>query len=169
MSGHKYNAEEILEIACQIERNGARYYRRAAQMSDNPEISRMLLHLASMEDDHETAFERMKADSSLLAELLGFPDDQASLYLQAVAGGYLIPIDKDPSEQITPQTTIEQVLQTAIVLEKDSIVFYQGLKQAVSQELGKNKIDAIIHEEMMHAALLGAKLQILMAERSDQE
>ena len=46
-----FNAEEVLEIACQIERNGAGYYRQAAERVSDPAARQMLLDLAAMERD----------------------------------------------------------------------------------------------------------------------
>jgi len=46
-------------------------------------------------------------------------------------------------------------------LEKDSIVFYVGIKEAIPPDWGKAKIDAIIREEMGHISLLDDKLSSL--------
>jgi len=165
MTERRYNAEEVLEIACRIERNGARFYRRAVDLAGSPEVRKLLLRLAEMEDDHERAFEQMRGDEATLSELLAFPEEQAALYLQAVADGYLFPVHEDPSAQITPGMELEQVLRLAIGLEKDSIAFYEGIKLAMPAALGRDKIEAIIHEELMHAALLGARLRMLDEEQ----
>jgi rubrerythrin len=49
----------------------------------------------------------------------------------------------------------------AIGLEKDSIVFYVGLKESVSPRAGKDKVQAIIKEEIGHIAILSQKLEAL--------
>ena len=43
-----------------------------------------------------------------------------------------------------------QVIETAIGLEKESILFYLGLKDIVPPKLGRVKIDEIIEEEKRH-------------------
>jgi rubrerythrin len=50
-------------------------------------------------------------------------------------------------------------------MEKDSIVFYLGMKELVPERLGKNRIDGIIKEEMGHLASLGTELATLTQER----
>jgi len=55
----------------------------------------------------------------------------------------------------------EDILQTAIGLEKDSVVFYLGMKDAIPQRLGRSKIDGIIKEEMGHIATLSRELETL--------
>jgi len=42
--------------------------------------------------------------------------------------------------------------------EKDSIVFYLGMKDMVPAKLGKNRLDDIIKEEMEHIKIIGKKL-----------
>jgi rubrerythrin len=56
-----FNAEEIYTMAEQIERNGADFYRKAAEGASDEEIAQMLLDLAAMEDEHERTFSQMKA------------------------------------------------------------------------------------------------------------
>ena len=58
-----FNHDEILEIAEQIERNGARFYRRAAECIEQPKAHHLLLTLAGMEDEHEQAFAAIRAES----------------------------------------------------------------------------------------------------------
>ena len=50
------------------------------------------------------------------------------------------------------------MLRMAIGLEKDSIVFYLGLKELVPERLGKGRLDGIIQEEYGHINSLSAKM-----------
>jgi len=56
---------------------------------------------------------------------------------------------------------MEEILKKAILAEKDSIVFYLGMKEMVPVNSGKTKIDAIIKEEMVHIKLLSSKIVAL--------
>ena len=53
---------------------------------------------------------------------------------------------------------MKRAIMAAIDLEKESIVFYQGMKEFVPESLGKNKINDIIKEEMKHIRILSNKL-----------
>jgi len=53
---------------------------------------------------------------------------------------------------------MEEVLQIAIGKEKDSVVFYVGMKEMVPEKFGKNRIGDIIKEEMSHIRLLSEEL-----------
>ena len=159
--GMPFNADEVFEMAEQIERNGARFYRTAAEKF--PEVSQFLLELATMEDDHEKTFAAMRAElSGTEAEPLVFdPDDQAQLYLQAMADEHIFNIKSDPTNQLGNLGTPDEVLTTAMGIERDSIAFYAGLKESVSRKAGKDKIDAIIKEEINHIAILSQKMEAL--------
>jgi len=64
-------------------------------------------------------------------------------------------------ERLTGREKAEDIFRMAIGLEKDSIVFYLGMKDAVPERLGRSKIDRIIKEEMVHIAILSGKLETL--------
>jgi rubrerythrin len=55
-----FNADEIFEMAEEIERNGAKYYREAAEKASEKETKQMLLDMATMEDGHLQTFQAEK-------------------------------------------------------------------------------------------------------------
>jgi len=153
-----FNADEVFEMAEQIERNGAKFYRAAA--GKFPDVRQMLLDLAAMEDEHLKTFQTMRAElSASQTEPPVFdPDNQAQMYLQVMADGHVFDVKADPTEKLTGQETMPDILKTAIGLEKDSIAFYVGLKECVPYKAGKDKVEAIIKEEMSHIAILNKKM-----------
>jgi len=155
-----FNAFEIFEMAEQIERNGVKFYRKAADGVADQDIRQTLLDLADMEAEHEETFNDMRKQiSSKERELITFdPESEVALYLQAMANGHVFDLKKDPSEQLTGKETIEDILKWAIEAEKDSIIFYLGLKDFVSARAGKDKVEDIIKEEQDHIVLLSQKL-----------
>ena len=74
------------------------------------------------------------------------PENEIALYLQAMANGHVFDLKKDPSEQLSGSESVEDILRLAINAEKDSIVFYLGLKAFVPVTAGKDKVEAIITE-----------------------
>ena len=159
--GMPFNADEVFEMAEQIERNGARFYRAAAEKF--PAVGQLLSELAAMEDNHEKTFAAMRSElSGTEAEPLVFdPDEQAQLYLQAMADEHIFNINSDPTNQLANLETPEEVLKMAMGLERDSIAFYTGLKESVSRKAGKDKVEAIIKEEINHIAILSEKMKAL--------
>ncbi len=156
-----FSADEIFEMAEQIERNGAKFYRATAEKFSA--VRQVLLDLAAMEDEHEKIFAAMRAQlSSREQEPTVFdPDGQVQMYLRAMADGHVFDVKADPTEQLTGQETSEDILKMAIGMEKDSIIYYLGLKDFVPARAGKDKVEAIIKEEMSHIATLNQKLAAL--------
>jgi rubrerythrin len=157
---YPFNAEEILEMAEQIERNGSRFYRRAAEGNMDSKKRQLLLDLAAMEDDHERVFVSMRADLSRenREETAFDPEGQAALYLRSIADEHVFDVKADPAELLGGDETPADILVIAIGMEKDSIAFYLGMKELVPERLGKDRIDGIIKEEMSHLASLSREL-----------
>jgi rubrerythrin len=159
----QFNADEILAMAEQIERNGIQFYRKAAQMAEDPRINKFLLDLAAMEVDHEKIFTQMRkslTEAERQATVFD-PGQESSLYLQAMADGHVFKVRQEPDSVLTGKETLEEIMQLAIGREKDSIVFYLGLKEMISDRKGRDRIDQIIKEEMQHIALLNKEMATL--------
>ena len=153
-----FNADEIFEMAEQIERNGAKFYRAAAKKI--PAAKQALLELASMEDQHLKTFMDMRAKLSAAEQepLVFDPDGQAQMYLRVMANGHVFDVKTDSAKQLTAKQTAQDILRVAIGLEKDSVVFYTGLKECVSRKAGKDRVEAIIAEEMGHIGTISRML-----------
>jgi len=151
-----YNIDEIFEMAEQTERSGAAFYRRAAKGSMDEERKQKLLDLAEMELSHERTFAAMRTEQENAPTSFD-PDSEAARYLDAIAEGRVFDLRDELIEDLGGKT-IKEILKIAIDLEKDSIVFYLGLHEAVREESGKEKVETIIREEMSHITLLSHEL-----------
>jgi len=151
---NEFNANDILEIAKQIEINGAKFYREAANRVDEEKHKQFLLGLADMEDTHEQTFANMQKDleGSEISTMTYDPENESALYLKALADTRVF------FEKNQPETTMKGILASAITAEKDSISFYLGMKELISEKMGKAKINDIIKEEMSHIRMLAGKL-----------
>ena len=155
-----FNAIEVFEIAEQIERNGAKFYRKAAELFNESAICTMFIELADWEKKHEQIFNDMgkklvKPNEKTTAPRLEKKHlDPKLMSCLAVFGSGSEPVHKLKSIE-----KIADVLKTAIAKEKDSITFYEGLKDFVSTREDKNKVDDIIGEEMHHIKILNQALK----------
>jgi len=160
----EFNADEILAMAEQIERNGARFYRRAAGLVKDAQLSNLLQELAVWEEGHEKAFASMRhilQEQERMTTTFD-PEDETSLYLRAMADGHVFDVRVDPADKLTGKESAKDILQMAIGQEKNSIVFYLGIKDMVSEVMGKDKIDEIIREEMRHIGFLNKQIGALV-------
>ncbi|MFA5239899.1 MAG: ferritin family protein [Phycisphaerae bacterium] len=155
-----FNADEIFEMAEKIEKDGAWFYRQAAKVAVDKEIKQMFLDLASMEDRHLATFQEMRKQLSAgeKEESVFDPDNEAAMYLQTMAKGHGWEGKKSLTESLTGKESIGEILNIAIEAENNSVVFYTGLKELVPSRAGRDKIEAIIKEELGHIAILTQKI-----------
>lgn len=161
--GITFNADEIFEMAEQIERNGAKFYREAAEKAADDAVKSMLLELAAMEDGHELTFANMRKELSEdeKGTTTYDPDNEVAQYLKTVADFHGTEGKVSPTENLTGSESMADILKIALQAEKNSIAFYVGIKDLVPSKTGKDKIQAIIIEEMAHVSTIGAKLHAL--------
>jgi len=166
--GYDFNADEVFEMAEQIERNGVSFYLEAAEKISDKSLRPLFHDLAAMEVEHEKIFASMR--TALSNEEKGptvfDPEGEAALYLRALADLQVFSKEGEEDftlhEDLSEQEKIKKILRTAMCLEKDSIVFYLGMKELVPEKLGKDKIDKIIREEMGHIRLLSGLREKLL-------
>jgi rubrerythrin len=154
--GYDFNADDVFEMAEQLERNGGKFYRTAAQSTTDADNKKFLLELAAMEDQHEKSFQSMRAELTAKekATTVFDPQGEAALYLRALADTRVF------FEKEMDVSSMKAIFKSAIEAEKDSIVFYLGMKEAVPESLGKGRLERIIKEEMGHIRLLSKKLAV---------
>ena len=116
-----------------------------------------------MEDAHEKIFARMRGELTAAERMkrTSDPENQGPAYLRAWADRQVFDVRSNPAEKITGREGPEDILKMAIGLEKESVVFYLGMKNAVPERLGKARVDELIQEEMSHIGLLSKELQTL--------
>ncbi|PKK89967.1 MAG: rubrerythrin [Candidatus Wallbacteria bacterium HGW-Wallbacteria-1] len=153
-----FNAVEVFRLAEQIERNGVKFYRRAAELRTSEKEKNLFMDLADMEQEHESFFASVRANLESDQYSDYAPDFDPSSYLNAIADGYVFDAGVEIDEILTGSESVADILNMAIAREKDSIVFYVGLKELVPQNLGRDNIETIIQEEMNHISGLTAIL-----------
>jgi rubrerythrin len=159
-----FSVDEILHMAQQLERNGAEFYRLAAKNVTTKPIGKLLRDLAAWEENHAKIFARMKttAERKVEGEKTGNTQEKSFLYLQMLVDGNLFDLKTNPIELIKGCKTIEDLLQVAVTREKDSVIFYLGLKNILENTDDRNIIDKIIEEEMDHITFLQKEINTVL-------
>lgn len=163
------SALDVFEIAEQIERNGAKFYRRAAALFDDSEVCQLFLKLADWEVEHEKIFRNMgkRMYGSNTASMSFRPED-ALPDPKVMAGLAIFGIRAEPTEELNGKESQDDILKRAVEKEKDSIVFYNGLKDFLSDPADRAPIDRIIVEEMKHVRILHKLLDKNVKIRSER-
>jgi rubrerythrin len=151
---YDFSADDIFDMAEQIERNGADFYRKAAAGINDADAESFLSDLAAMEDEHEKTFAAMRKSLSQAEKVptVFDPENESAAYLKALADTRIF------YEKEIDASSLPAILKAAILAEKDSIVFYLGMKDLVPVGLGQGRLDDIIKEEMSHIKMLSHRL-----------
>jgi len=153
---YNFTADEIFEVAVRIEANGASFYRKAAA-TQSEDINRSFLEqLANMEDHHQSTFKKMRSNlkSNEKQATVFDPNQETAQYLAVMADTHGGEGSPTAADSLTGNEPIQEIIDIAIGLEKESILFYLGLKDFVPPEYGQDKLDRIIREEQRHIVQL---------------
>ncbi|MHC4309712.1 MAG: ferritin-like domain-containing protein [Planctomycetota bacterium] len=153
------NAFEVFEIAEQIERNGAKFYRKAAELFDESDIRTMFIELVEWETKHEQVFRDMGKQLVKLNKTSSTEPEKKQFDPKLMSCLAVFGTVSDPPHKLKSNEKIADVLQTAIAKEQDTITFYEGLKDFVPDRDDKNKVDDIIKEERHHINILNQALK----------
>lgn len=158
-----FNADEIFKIGVQIEKNGFAFYSAAAQRSGNLDIKRLLSELASWEEKHIAIFEKLRSELSAVPDIMEDfdPDNMVHLYLKSIADSKVFVKGQKMDGELEKCKTPSDVLYAALAFEKDSVIFYSSMKEAVRSDLGKEEVDTLIHEELLHVGIITQELNKL--------
>ena len=148
--------KELLSKAEQIERSGAEFYREAADRAGSSETRNEFQKLAEMEMEHEQLFcdikskySKDKTDSAVQNS-----DNETGLYIKTISDDRIFNFSTTLKKHLTGSETLKDILNIAIALEKDSIVFYTGLASLISEKSFNEVLNKIIREEISHLAIL---------------
>jgi len=150
---------EIFEIAEQIEHNGAKFYRLAAEKTKDKSARKFFLQFAEMEDGHEKTFADMRKNLQTDDVNVFDPDNEVIYYLHIMAENAGWEGKAAPKVEFSGNETSAQVIKIALAAERASIDYYIGIRELVQSQTGKSKIDEIIREEMGHVVTLQKQLK----------
>jgi rubrerythrin len=138
---------EVFQFAIRIEENGEKFYRQMAQKFDETKVKELFSFLANEEMKHKKIYEEMVSKIEKYEPFETFPGEYFA-YLRAYADKIIF-TQKEFDEEIANIKNINAALDYAINAELDSILYYQEIKNLVSENQGKI-IDKIIEEERRH-------------------
>ncbi|MDD5503885.1 MAG: ferritin family protein [Candidatus Omnitrophica bacterium] len=148
----RYSVSDIIEVAVEIEKNGAQFYSGFAKKCKDKAIARFFNDMAEEEKKHEKDF------LAILSSIGGYQPCQAYgqeylYYLNAVAGGYLFKSDDDFRKRVSDIDTVKDAVDFSLGIEKDSILIYEQMKKILPDK-DKPVIEMIIDQEKSHVRLI---------------
>jgi len=158
-----FNADEVFQIAIDIEENGKRFYEKAMDIVDNPDVKAVLGSLAKEEAEHLKRFTELKAQLPKTAteETVWDPEHEMNQYLQMMADVHVFRSDLDVEKKLSQAQNPEDILKLGIQFEKDSIVFFVTMQDSTEEKKGREIIGQLIDEEKEHLKKLSLELRRL--------
>ena len=145
-----FSIREIIDIAIKIEKNGESFYREAMEKISNPALKPVFLFLADQEHEHAQWFEKLK-DKKKTAEGEQKVAEIGEAMLQNLIGDQTFSLD---DANLSELDTVESLIELAIELEKDTILFYQMLQAFIEDSDTLEGLNEIIAEESRHIEIL---------------
>ncbi len=163
MMSIRFSAAEMLQVAEQIEHNGVAFYRVASEQVTEADAKALLRELSGWEENHAALFAAMRADlnDAEQAETVYDPLDEMLLYLRTFADGVVYTDDPFTLFGVVPE--LRKILDIALDRERDSIIFYTGMRQYVPKALGLDKLEHVIREEFSHVNMIEKQIAKLTA------
>lgn len=146
--GNIFAGSEIVELGIQIERNGRDFYSALVKKSKNQKAADVFKYLSAEEEKHIQVFQEIlnKAEKY---EPAGLDADEYFAYMNALASEYVF-TKKDKGEEAAKNIKSDLgAVNMGIGFEKDSIIFYQGIKKVVP-EYDVKIVDELIKQEESH-------------------
>lgn len=146
--GNIFTGSEIVELGIQIEKNGMDFYNTLVKQSKNPSARDIFKFLAREEEKHIVVFQKILEKMEKYEPSESYPGEYFA-YMNALAGEYVF-TQKDKGEEIAKETkTDKEAVEKGVGFEKDSIIFYEGIKKVVPEDDHK-VIDELISQEQNH-------------------
>ncbi len=141
-----FTAEEVLDMAIRIERNGERIYRQAIEKAANPTMASLLGWMAEEERQHAEFFSDLK-------QRLGTsqPNPVADAFsheiLDKLLGNQSFSLEEVDFGKIED---VQELIGVFIEFEEDTVLFYQMLESFLQNDEAKQELSRVVAEENQH-------------------
>lgn len=145
-----FSGKELLEIAIQIEKNGAAFYGKAATKVSDGKARELIVWLAGEEKNHIKRFQGILSRFSTgELDLSPAEVEEYTLYLKALGDARVFTTELKAEEAALGIKTEKDAISMAIEFEKDSILFLHGMKPLINKG-DIAAVDELVREEMIH-------------------
>lgn len=163
----KINADELMELAIQIEKNGKNYFAAMAERSENPKVKQIFNFLVREEQSHLEIFLKVRdrlaetrTEEFQIADEYNTPEMDA--YVQAMSDGRVFPNLRSHEELASEIKDDEQAIYHAIGFEKDTVLFFGDILGILGpNDENRALIEELIRQEKIHIAKLYTLLSSL--------
>ena len=147
-----FSGSEIVQIGIQIEKNGRDFYNVLEKQSTNKKSKEIFRYLAGEEEKHIKVFEQILSSAENYEPAEAYPGEYSS-YMKTLASECVFTQAGKGDELAKKVKSEKEAVEKGIGFEKDSIIFYEGIKTVVPAYDHKI-IGKLISEEQSHLTKL---------------
>ncbi|MEW6662468.1 MAG: ferritin-like domain-containing protein [Bacillota bacterium] len=152
-----FEPSELIQVAVEIEKRGAVFYRQLKEKAVSAQVKELLEVLAAEEEQHQADFLSLGQDFSPAEPPEAYPGEYQD-YVRSLVETHLFS-DAEALERMMEEVSTEkEILKLAARLEKDTILFFNGMRRVVKPEKHE-VIEDLIAQEESHLAKLGMLLK----------
>lgn len=145
---HFFRANEIANVAIEIEKKGREFYMLAAQKAKSSEIRDIFTHLADEETKHEEVFRSMLDRLGRVEMPAWATQEEYMQYLEALIESHML--FGDLGRKFMERADSEaDVLKMAMSFEKDTMLFFMEMMELVPAS-EKYVVQQCYEEERRH-------------------
>jgi len=155
-----FNAAEVFQLALEIKENGRAFYEQAQNRIQDPEIRKEFAALAQEEREHMNRINQLKADS-VWGSLPSTPDpdNELEVYVKATADQHVYKTCGALSTRLDAIQDVADVLKLALQFEKDSVIFFLSMQEAICEGKDREVVDILLKEDLKRVKQLSMQIQ----------
>jgi len=142
-----FSASDIVSMGIQIEKNGKDFYNALVNLTKSQKAKELYKFLSGEEQKHIIVFQNIlnRLDNSLTES---YPGEYLE-YMKTLASEYVFTQAGKGESLAKSAKTDKEAIDLGIGFEKDSIIFYEGMKKSIPQANHK-VVDELIAQEASH-------------------
>lgn len=144
-----FRVTELMDMAIRIEEHGQAFYEACLATTDNAPMKEVFHYLLEQEKEHARVFSRMKENLDPEQPLPESYPGELRHYLDAFVKGEIFDDPKAAQKLVETLEDEKDAVEVALELEKQSILFYSGIKSMI-RDAEAAQVDRIIAEEHDH-------------------
>ncbi len=154
----KFSGEEIIEIAVQMEESGKLFYEKALSLAEGDKLKEALAYLAQEEAKHAEYFRKLgeSINDYSFRPNESYPGEYED-YVRSLVNSHIFKLT-EVEDLIKGVKSDKDILRIAVSFEKDSIVFFQELKNTGNKTAG-GLLEKLIDEERKHIKRIATLLR----------
>ena len=156
-----FNAGEVFKVAIQIEENGRKFYEESRNIIENPQVRALFADLALQEIEHKRKFEALMGQlpPGSKSSTVWDPESEMDRYIKMMADDHVFVSSAQCQKPADRIRDAEDALKLAIEFEKDSVIFFLTIEEAVTGKKDQELIKTLLKEEQEHLRRLTLELK----------